>query len=162
MKATDVATLHAAYVEHRQELFTYALSITGQREAAEDALHRVFERLLRAPSLPAELRPYLFRAVRNAARDDRRRAQVRIDSIFELTRAAWPDRTPLPEPGQTDDVAKLLDELSAHEREAIVLRIYSGLTYQEIAEVFRLPVPTVASWYRRGLERLKTLLKQEA
>ena len=162
MKPTDVATLHAAYVEHRQELFTYALSITGQREAAEDAVQLVFERMLRARSVPTELRPYLFKAVRNAAHDAQRRAKVRTDSIFALTTAAMDGPSSPPTPGQEEDLAHLLDQLSTHERETIILRLYSGLTYQEIAKVHRAPVPTVASWYRRGLERLKTLMHQES
>ena len=57
MNATDIDALRAFYVGNRQQLYTYALSISGNRELAEDAVHAVFERLLRGRSLPSELRP---------------------------------------------------------------------------------------------------------
>ena len=160
MKATDIDTLHALYVENRQELYTYALSITGNREAAEDAIHGVFERLLQGRGLPADLRPYVFRSVRNAAYDDWRRAKVRTDTIFDLA-LAIDAGAESPDPGRADDLGPLLQHLSPDEREAIVLKIHGGLTYQQIAELRGVPLPTVASWYRRGLERLKNMLTGE-
>jgi DNA-directed RNA polymerase specialized sigma24 family protein len=39
--------LGAFYETHRQELFTYALSITGSFACAEDAAHEAFSRVLR-------------------------------------------------------------------------------------------------------------------
>jgi len=54
-----------------------------------------------------------------------------------------------------------LQRLSSDEREAIILKIYSGLTFQEIADLRTAPVPTVASWYRRGLDRLRIMLTPE-
>lgn len=155
MKAKDIESLRALYVASRQQLYTYAVSITGNREAAEDAIHGVFERLLRGGGLPADVRPYLFRAVRNAALDSWRRAQVRGDSVFE---DAPDDSGPGSRP---DDLAALLAELPGDEREAIVLKIYGGLSFQEIADLRDAPLPTVASWYRRGLERLRGKLTAE-
>ncbi|HTX65549.1 MAG TPA: RNA polymerase sigma factor [Opitutaceae bacterium] len=160
MNPTDLETLRAFYVESRQRLYTYALSLTGHREAAEDAIHGVFQQLLRRPGLPADLRPYAFRAVRNAARDTWRRAGVRRDSIFALTPEA---PTPSPPPAfRPDEVERLLDQLTPDERETIMLKIYGGLTFQEIADLGEVPLPTAASWYRRGLDKLKTLLAAEA
>jgi RNA polymerase sigma-70 factor, ECF subfamily len=161
MKASDIETLRALYVENRQELYTYALSITGSREVAEDAIHSVFERLLRGGGLPAHLCPYVFRSVRNAAVDAWRRTKVRADSIFDLATAVDAAGAGSPGPGRTEDLEPLLQRLSPNEREAIVLKIYGGLTFQQITEIRGVPLPTVASWYRRGLERLKTMLTGE-
>lgn len=161
MKASDLDVLHALYVENRQELYTYALSITGNREAAEDAIQGVFERLLRGDGVPARLRPYVFRSVRNAAYDAWRRGKVRADSIFELAAAIDSAGAESRAPGRTEDLGPLLQQLSSDERESIVLKIYSGLTFQQIAEIRGVSLPTVASWYRRGLERLKILLSGE-
>ncbi|HWA24297.1 MAG TPA: sigma factor [Lacunisphaera sp.] len=47
MSATVPGTLRAFYVENRQQLYTYALALTRQREAAEDAIQQAFARLLR-------------------------------------------------------------------------------------------------------------------
>jgi RNA polymerase sigma-70 factor (ECF subfamily) len=162
MNATDIEALHALYVENRQELYTYALSITGNREGAEDAIHGVFERLLRGGRLPGDLRPYVFRAVRNAAYDAWRRAKVRDYSIFDLAAAVDAARADTaPVSGDASELEPLLQRLPPDEREAIVLRIFGGLTFQQIADSRRVPLPTAASWYRRGLEHLKTLLAKE-
>lgn len=161
MNSTDTESLRAFYVENRQQLYTYAVSITGNREAAEDAIHGVFEKLLRRGKWPTDLRPYVFRSIRNAAFDAWRRTRMRMDPIFVAAAVA-----DVAGPGDqgvsaSDDLEPLLRQLSADERETIVLRIYSGLTFQEIAALRRVPLPTAASWYRRGLERLKALLTKE-
>jgi RNA polymerase sigma factor (sigma-70 family) len=160
MNAADIETIHAMYVENRQQLYTYALSITGNREVAEDAIHIVFERLLRGSRLPADLRPYVFRSIRNAAADARR-TKVRTDSIIKLAVATEVAAAGSGGPGQTDDLEPLLQQLTPDEREAIVLKIHGGHTFQQIAELRGVPLPTVASWYRRGLEHLKTMLTRE-
>lgn len=156
MNAADIESLRAFYVGSRQQLYTYAVSITGNRELAEDAVHSVLERLLRGRRLPEELRPYVFRAVRNAALDAVRRTKVRTESIRAMAAG-----TDTPDTVRPDDLEPLLRRLSDDERETILLKIHGGLTFHEIASLCGQPVPTVASWYRRGLERLRTLLNPE-
>ncbi len=152
--------LRAFYVEHRQQLFTYALSITRHREAAEDAIHAAFQQLLRRGKCVADLRPYVFRCVRNAALDAQRRAAVRGDSIFLEPDATASTAAPAFNVCSSRELDEKLQTLSPDEREVIVLKIYDGFTFQEIADLRGMPLPTVASWYRRGLEKLKTLLQE--
>jgi RNA polymerase sigma-70 factor (ECF subfamily) len=161
MNAKDIEALRAFYVENRQQLYTYAVSLTKSREAAEDAIQGVFEKLLRGTALPHDLRPYVFRSVRNGALDGWRRAKVRLDSLFESAVTVDATRPEAPPSSRPDDLDTLLQQLSADERDAIVLKTYSGLTFQQIAEMREVPLPTVASWYRRGLEQLRSLLKEE-
>ena len=54
-----------------------------------------------------------------------------------------------------------LNQLSPDERETIVLKTYETFTLQEIADLRGAPLPTVASWYRRGLAKLRTLMAHE-
>jgi RNA polymerase sigma-70 factor (ECF subfamily) len=107
------------------------------------------------------LRPYLFRAIRNAALDERRSSRRRTDSIFEDAVATQSLGEAPPTSTGREEIEALLGRLSPDERECIVLRIYSGLTFREIAELRGVALPTVASWYRRGLQRLESLLKRE-
>jgi RNA polymerase sigma factor (sigma-70 family) len=156
MSSADIETLRAFYVGNRQQLYTYAVSITGNREAAEDAIQGVFEKLLRGGKLPTDLRPYLFRSIRNTAFDAWRRVKVRTDSVFDTAESEPSITAPM------EDLDPLLQRLSPEERETIVLKICSGLSFREIAELRQVPLPTVASWYRRGLEGLKTMLTAES
>src|SRR5262245_30626947 len=62
------------YEQHGPALVAYASSILGDRSRAEDALQQVFFKLLKGSMpLPKPAKPYLFRAVRNAAISMRRR-----------------------------------------------------------------------------------------
>jgi RNA polymerase sigma-70 factor (ECF subfamily) len=49
---------------------------------------------------------------------------------------------------------RAIDALPQAEREAVVMRIYGGLKFEQIAETLNEPLPTVASRYRRALETL--------
>ena len=162
MNATDLDLLRAFYVSSRQQLYTYAVSITGNRETAEDAIHGVFEHLLRGGRLPLEVRPYVFRAVRNAAFDAQRRARVRTDAMFLAAEATGSDGHGAVGAARPDDLETLLHGLPPDEREAIVLKTYGDLTFQQIADLRGVPLATASSWYRRGLEHLRAMVKTEA
>ena len=83
---------------------------------------------------------------------------MRTDSIFELTAAAEAAAPGTPVAAQPAEIERWLQQLSSDERETIVLKIYGDLSFHEIADLRQIPLPTVASWYRRGLEKLKTFL----
>ena len=159
MSAKDKETLRAFYVGSRQQLYTYAVSITGNRESAEDAIHSVFEQLLRMGHSPADLRPYVFRSIRNKALDCLRRTQTRTDSMFEVTAASQQSESS--PPFRPDEVERFLQTLSLDERETIILKIYNNFTFQEIANLRQVHLSTVPSWYRRGLDELRALLNKE-
>ncbi len=148
--------LENVYRQHRQGLFTLALAITRCPERAEDAVHDAFVRLWRSGWPVGNPVTYAYAAVRNAAVDQIRRAAVAARPAASIFNGAAPD--PLGEAiaGETQRlVREALEGLAPGQREAIVLRIYGGLTFDEMAEVLGEPLPTVASRYRRGLEALR-------
>ena len=55
-----------------------------------------------------------------------------------------------------------LGELEPIYREALLLRFHEDLSLQEISDLVKAPVPTVASRIRRGLERLRVQWKGDA
>lgn len=143
------------YEGDKQALFSYALSITHERRAAEDAIHAAFCSVLDRARPSGDLRPYLFKCVRNAAIDIRRRER-RDDppaSLFNGKHGVDP-ATRL----QADEALAILNE---DERECVVLKLYSGFTFNEIAELRHVSINTAASWYRRGIERMRALHKEE-
>ena len=48
--------------------------------------------------------------------------------------------------------------LPAEQREVVVLRHQLGLTHEEMCGTLGVPLGTVKSWIRRGLERLRACL----
>ena len=102
-------------------------------------------------------------AVRTSAINQIRTAQRSppIDSFFAGSDAqiAAPDAQAI-QTERTDSVIAAVNELPADHREVVVLRIYAGLTFAQIAAITCEPLPTVASRYRRSLERLKQQLEK--
>ena len=158
--ASRYADLERLYCEHRQQLFTCAVATTRSAALAEDAVHDAFCNVLRQNQPSGNLKAYVYRAVRNAAIDHARRNAGRDlplpDFIFD----------PQAQPAQSAEdaefrqcVAESLLQLSADERETVVQHLYGELTFQEIASIRDAPLGTVVSWYRRGLEKLRTRLE---
>lgn len=160
--AVSAQNLQALYARHRQALFTLALSRTRCRGLAEDAVHEAFVRICRTGlARVADADAYVFAAVRNAAIDQVRRArqaasldQRAADSIFEA-----PDAPALRDE-QARLVAAAVDALPDDQREAIVMRIYGGLSFAQIGQVTGEPLATVATRYRRGLGGLRLKLER--
>jgi len=69
MAADFHSQVRSFYEANRQALFTYAVSLAGDRAVAEDAVQGAMLGLLRRGRLPANPRPYAFRSVRNAVVD---------------------------------------------------------------------------------------------
>ena len=149
------ATIEQFYRQHRKELYSYALALTRNPEAAEDAVQTAIAGVLGRRRLPRNLRPYLMRAIRNATIDWRR-----VCRIFEAEPAAS-----APGKGSPIEERRLLEQcllqLPLEVREVVFLKEVVGLTFREIGVICRRPLPTVASRYRRGIETMRTFLLEE-
>jgi RNA polymerase sigma-70 factor (ECF subfamily) len=152
--------LERIYRQYRQQLFTCALSVTRYPERAEDAIHDAFCRLFRLDRKPRRLKPYVFRAVRNAAIDQLRRNPLpkREDSDFIFEPGAGPAEEAARNEFK-EQVEEVLLTITEDQRETIVQHLYAGLTFREIARLRGSPVGTVTAWYYRGLKRLRARLE---
>jgi len=59
------------------------------------------------------------------------------------------------------DIQEAINKLSEKLRMTVVLSIYQGLTYEEIAEVLKIPVGTVKSRMSLAFQQLREVLKDE-
>ena len=153
LSAEDVRRL---YDQHGPALVAYACSFVVDVGAAEDVVQQVFLKLLRNPGLVPDLpAAYLYRAVRNAALNARRNGFRQepldvIESCFVHT-------------GGDHEAALALQaalrDLPEEQREVVTMRIWSGMTLDEIAAATGVSLNTVASRYRYALEKLRERLK---
>ena len=60
------------------------------------------------------------------------------------------------------DIEELLNRMGADDREVVVLKAIDGLTFREIARITKTSINTIASRYRRGLEKLKHIVQEES
>ncbi len=145
------------YREHGAALLAYAAALLGERAEAEDVLHQIFLKLLGGRlEVPSDARPYLFRAVRNAALNSRR-SRAR-DVPLDKDERQWFSR-----PAEAVDAGLMLEqalrELPAEQREVVVLHVWGAMTLEEIASVLELSANTVASRYRYGLRKLRQIMQ---
>jgi len=153
LSAEDVRHL---YDQHGPALVAYACSFVVDGAAAEDVVHRVFVKLLSghtsAPDVPAA---YLYRAVRNEAFNARRNGWR--DAQLEEASLCFTHRHGNREAALT--LQKALGELPEEQREVVVMRIWAGMTLEEVAAATEVSLNTAASRYRYALEKLRERLQ---
>jgi RNA polymerase sigma-70 factor (ECF subfamily) len=90
--------------------------------------------------------------------------RIALNRVVSEHRKANPTQDPKPEPTAGGDpsvvlqVRQALDKLEPDQKQVVMLREYEGLSYQEIAEVLKVPVGTVRSKLFRAKLALRELL----
>lgn len=146
----------------QDRLYRFALFRTGSDEDAQDLVQEVLLRLFADVSAlrgVRSLKPYLYRALANECLRFLRQRQASPRAGEEEI----PDRPAEEDSWQQDyeRIRRMLRRIPAEQAEAIYMHTLDGLSFAEIAEVLEVPLSTAKSRYRRGVERVKDLLKQE-
>jgi RNA polymerase sigma-70 factor (ECF subfamily) len=141
--------------QHAAALVLYARQWCA---APEDVVQEAFVRLCTQRSPPAQLVPWLYRVVRNAAVSAGRSARRR--QHYER-RAAPPAAWFMPSESalDTETAAAALRDLPVEEREVIVAHLWGGLTFEEIAGLVGCSSSTAHRRYQAGLTALRERLK---
>jgi RNA polymerase sigma-70 factor (ECF subfamily) len=158
-------SLAAAYDTWGPRLLAYAIALFRERELAEEAIQNVFASLAGRPALLAEARDpgaYLFTSVRREAlalkEKKERFARLSEAPLDKFLASA-------PEGGLSEDdcrqIERLLLKISDDEREVVVLKIWGGLTYPQIAEATQMSARTLESRFRSAMDTLRDLLKND-
>jgi RNA polymerase sigma-70 factor (ECF subfamily) len=147
------------------KLLLYARQRTGSREDAEDllqdALIRLWgyqaEREYRPPDLPLAYSVLRLCGMDRGRKTGRREKKHRKIVEFQGHDEHWLDNA-----AEEEEEAELLrgavEGLSEKLREVIVMKVWGGLTFGEIAEVLKVSQNTAASRYRYALEQLEKKL----
>jgi RNA polymerase sigma-70 factor, ECF subfamily len=137
----------------------YARALTRNAHDAEDALQATMVRVALNPRLLAEAwHPwaYLLRIVRNEALKITQRKKA--DQLAALVAEAWTEDTPT-DADSREFVRQALQRLPSSQSEVVVLKIWEGLTFAEIAVVLGESPNTAASRYRYALQKLAHYLQ---
>lgn len=156
--------LERCYDAHASGVFHYLVTFTKTETDARDLLQELFIKLARtnrATVLQNE-KAFVYRLAHNLAIDWLRRRKVRWDSEERLLqeleaghqRAADPDMAVL-----ARRFAEAMQTLPEEQRTLMQLKLWEGLTFEEIAEVQSIPLNTAASRYRYALEKLRAQLR---
>jgi RNA polymerase sigma-70 factor (ECF subfamily) len=132
----------------------------GDAEAARDVMQEVWERVIRLRGTdervmnPAGL---LMRIVRNLSLNHLRDERDHF-SLDDLTEAQHPGAS-VREPSYLEELIVLaLERLPMAQREILILHVYSGYDYTEIATMLELPVDNVRMRAMRGRAHLGRIM----
>jgi RNA polymerase sigma factor (sigma-70 family) len=164
----DQQALRQLYDLTSPRLYGLALRVVSSRDHAEDVLQEAYLNIWRiACDYKATLSPplaWMGVIVRSRALDFlRRRASERADLHQELD-----DYTSdtlagdSPNPMDVSDASQqalalhqCLSKLDAKQREVVSLAYLRDLSHGELADQLKLPLGTVKTWIRRGLQQLR-------
>lgn len=164
----DEKALKALYEQASSRLYGVAVRVVGNRQWAEDVLQEAFITIWKiAPDYKAALSPpmaWMGLIVRSRGLDFlRRRNSDRADAVQELDdiisdTVAGDSPNPL-DLAEASEQAKALHHclnlLDNKQREVVSLAYMRDLSHGELAEQLKLPLGTVKTWIRRGLEQLR-------
>jgi RNA polymerase sigma-70 factor (ECF subfamily) len=154
MKGDDSAAI-VMFKKFNRSIFLYAAKILNSNEQAEDICQEVWERIIALRSKPKKLvNPggFVFTITRNLCFNQlqSRKRTVRLDSIAEhsLPTSVIPGMT-----SAEELVLSALDALRFEDRELLVLNMYCGYKFEEIATLLELSPGAV--WTRASRARAK-------
>ena len=158
----DPAAVELMWNRYASDLFAYLLVVLCSRHDAEDVLQTIFVKIAQKRNRLAKARnldAYVFRIARNEASRfiNRRKRERNVKSLDE----SW---LIVPEGHKEEDelgeeLQAALARLPQQQREVIVMKIYRQKTFLEVSRLLGLSQNTVASRYRYGMEKLRTLLE---
>lgn len=165
----------ALYDLTSSKMYGLARRVVGNREWAEDVLQEAYLTVWRvAGTYRGTLSPplaWLGLIVRSRALDFlRRRASERADAALELDTAieeSTPGDAANPmDTRQASEAAWALHEclrkLESRQRQVVSLAYMRDLSHGELAQQLSLPLGTVKTWIRRGLEQLRGCMSRYA
>ena len=167
-KTGDLESFNQLVKRWERPIFALAYRTLGREEDARDVTQETFLRAFRALSGfkgDAKFSSWLYRIALNLCRDwirkERRAPIVAVPDGVDVEQLAA-ERGPV---ASVEDlaaraelsrgVAKAMELLPAEQRQAIILKEYHGLTFQEIADLMRCPLSTVKTRVYQGLSTLR-------
>ena len=147
------------YARYADQLYRYALMVSGSTSVAEDATQEVFEHVLRKPeqfdpTRQASASGWLYGVLRNSVRRSRRVDDRSVDLLERADEASSPELAAFSSQANST-LAACLGELPFDQREVLVMCCLQDLSYELAAQVLEIPVGTVRSRVNRARASLR-------
>lgn len=155
-------------------VYNYLHRMTQNHEVSEEMAQEAFVkayRNLKSFDRNRSFKPWILRIASNAAISHMRK-QSRVVSLNAMQEdGAWDESqyqqaedivVQLERKLSSEEVMKALENLDEKYRQAILLRYQQELSYEEIAEALGIPLNTVRTWIKRGMDKLRNEVKEMA
>lgn len=164
----DDRALGRVYDLYGASAYSIAFGILRDHQDAEDAVARAFTQVWKQSERfepgRSGVAAWLHTIVRSRALDlhrARRRRLRAVEGVGNAPSIGWVPAGPeehVAHAERREQVARSLEELSAEQRQAVVLAYYKGMTQSEIAEHLDEPLGTVKSRLRAAMRKLRLSL----
>jgi RNA polymerase sigma-70 factor (ECF subfamily) len=175
----DTSCLDRLIESYADRLFGFLYRMTGSRHDAEDLMQEVFVRLVRTISTyqhDGRFEAWFFRIAANLARDRLRRIRrgpkflsVSLGTddderagdsggIARIGAEVEPVDAAIQRAEEMDALGAAMLKLPDAEREVVMLRHFSQLSFREIAETTGVPLGTALARGHRGLGKLRAIM----
>jgi RNA polymerase sigma-70 factor (ECF subfamily) len=152
--------------EHGPALLLAARQWTSSQADAEDVVQDAFLRFWRVRQRATDPLAYLYACARRCALESHRgeRRRTRREGVAARPEALDADVTlfaPIEQDERRAQVEKVLRLLPEAQREVLVMKVWGGLTFPQIAAAVGVSPETAASRYRYALAKLREQLAEE-
>lgn len=172
-RAGSEAAFEHLVARHLGGVYSFALRLVGDDEAAQDISQEVFVKVWRGiksfDPVHASFKTWLMRIARNACVDYLRKRKNIPLSAFDTEDGnaiadTLADESPDAEAefarlGDAQEVMSAVEQLPPPQREVLLLHYQNGLTFEEIGQVLNTSPNTAKSRHRRALHRLKQMVR---
>ncbi len=159
----DIAVYSETYVLYYKKLYNYGRKFTDNTTLIEDAIQSIFVMLWKDREKLAGIyspHSYIFYSFRNYIFKEKRKLQkvafqreeqeFGIENII-INKEATAELN--------ERLQKALTSLTARQREAIFLRFYEALSFEEVAQIINISVKGTYKLIARSLLKLKELME---
>jgi len=160
-RSFDRQVLEQIYDLHSPELYRYAYRLLGRQDTAEECVGEAFAHFLEALQKgkgPREnLRAYLFRTTHNICTDTYRRQPLQEDLLDDNLNDHTADQPQftVEQAHERREVRLALFNLTAEQRQVIVLRFLEGWQNEEVAAILKKTVGAIKALQHRALASLR-------
>lgn len=156
MRSGDRSALHEVYESYIGYIYTIVLQTVSNREDAEDVTSEFFMKLWRLADTYREgngHRAWMAAIARNMAVDLLRKTKREV--LTEVMTEDASDVSVEKEVIADMSLRQALDSLKSGEREVVHLKIMGEMTFQEIADILKIPLGTVTWRYQNAIRKLR-------
>jgi RNA polymerase sigma-70 factor (ECF subfamily) len=161
----DRRSLEKLVRRHANGLLTFITRMTGDRHLGEELFQEVVLTVWqkrRQYDYPRPFKPWLYKIALNRCRLEFRRARLPAAELPVEDLAASPEPSPVEAAIAVETetaVQSAVAQLADRQRVVVVLRIWSGLPYGEIAEILGVAETTVRSYMFHALNAMRRYLE---
>ncbi len=166
--AGEAAAVDDCLRQYRGLVWSLARRFSTDHSDLEDALQEVFIDLWRSAErydeTTASEATFVTMVARRRLIDRNRKRSRRIETSAMVEEDAGAESPSNDTLEMAEDVAQArsaLEQLRTEERRVLELSIFQGLSQSKIAEATQMPLGSVKTHARRGLERLRAMLSDE-